>query len=427
VLPELLLARRKSGPLKAIVFVPSRSRCDSLAAALSKVLSRTSPVKVVAHHGSLSKPEREAAERLLNDSHESVAVATSTLEIGIDIGDISSVVLEGPPGSVSSLLQRVGRANRRGGATHVLPLAGNDVEAAILASMLRSALRGELDPSESPRHYSVAIQQIASILKQTPRGRISRPQLAAWLGAEFGNQPANDVIDALIGGDLLETRPDRSIAAAEGVREIMDAPFRLHGNIGGSGSLVPVVDDVTGDPIAWVPRQEIDDALTIAGRHFTAEATDDAIRVRERDPGTSAGALRYAARRAPISRSALRHLAIGVGLPPSALVRRGTDWLHFGGALFGTALSLLGGDSGALSSKDDPRRVSVAAIRPTAEKHWQKLEKFFGFGPFQRMLPADLRQRAVADSFPYRPFDDWIAGFQEVSTTADQNRVLSQA
>ncbi len=133
--------------MKAIVFVPSRARCDALAGVLGRVLHDRARIEVFAHHASLDKAHRERTEEQFKRRDlEAVVVATSTLEVGIDIGDISVVVLDGPPGSVGSLLQRVGRGNRRTDKVYVLATAHNRVQAATLASMLRSAIDGDLDP-----------------------------------------------------------------------------------------------------------------------------------------------------------------------------------------------------------------------------------------------------------------------------------------
>ena len=74
-----------------------------------------------AHHGSLSKEQREFAEKALKqDGRPASAVCTSTLELGIDIGDIESVAQIGPPWTVASLRQRLGRSGRRKGQAAVL-------------------------------------------------------------------------------------------------------------------------------------------------------------------------------------------------------------------------------------------------------------------------------------------------------------------
>lgn len=422
-LADRLLDLRRESKLKSLVFVSSRARCDRVSADLRPLLGGRSPVQVVAHHGSLSKEERERAERVLTEADESVAVATATLEIGIDIGDITTVVLDGPPGSVSSLLQRVGRANRRGGTTHVLPLAGNSIEACILASMLRAARNGDLDHSQPPRHYSVAIQQAASTLKQDGRSRVPRREFVALLEREFGTV-APTIVAGLETGEWLEDREGQLLAPSDALSEIMDSDFRLHGNIGSVGGVVPVVDDVTGEPIAWVPRQSVAKAVQLAGRVFEAELTQDAIRVRERRQSANPETFRYATRRAPMMRTALRHLALGLGLPENALVARSGMWIHFGGALYAAMLRLLGVPGGALSSETDPRSANVEGLLDAARRGWQDLETLFGFGPFQRRLPDELRQASVVDSLPAIPFRQWIESLEETELSEEQARLL---
>lgn len=79
------------------------------------------PNEFFAHHGNLSKAEREQVEqRLRDDPRPTTAVATSTLELGIDIGDVESVAQVGPGWSVASLRQRLGRSGRRAGKPAIL-------------------------------------------------------------------------------------------------------------------------------------------------------------------------------------------------------------------------------------------------------------------------------------------------------------------
>jgi ATP-dependent helicase Lhr and Lhr-like helicase len=79
------------------------------------------PNEFFAHHGNLARAEREAVEtRLREDGRPTTAVATTTLELGIDIGDVESVAQIGPGWSVSSLRQRLGRSGRRRGKPSIL-------------------------------------------------------------------------------------------------------------------------------------------------------------------------------------------------------------------------------------------------------------------------------------------------------------------
>jgi ATP-dependent Lhr-like helicase len=422
---EFLLNLRGNDRLKALVFVASRAECDALTAELSAHLGRRSPIAVVGHHGSLSKEARERAEGVLAHADESVAVATSTLEIGIDIGDITTVVLAGPPGSVGSLLQRVGRANRRGGAVHLVPLATSEAAACTMASMLRAAIAGELDPISSSRHYSVALQQAASCLRAARDGRVGRERFVDILATDFG-APAAAIADELAAGGWITIRPDGRIAATDALGEVMDNPLRLHANIGGAGE-IPIVDDVTGDAIAWVPRQKVGKRIVVAGKTYVATPGEDEIRVKEESPKGSEESVRYSTRRMPLTRAALRHFARGMGLPDSALVEHNGSWIHFGGALFASLLRLTGFEGTAYGSVRDPRKADLGELDIQCARHWASIETLFGFGPFQRALPTSLRKRSVVESVPAAAVRQWQQSLCVGPLSFEQRRILTTA
>jgi superfamily II DNA or RNA helicase len=97
---------------RRLVFAESRSRVEQVTEGL-----RTAGVRTFASHASLSLDERRAAEAAFADEPDCVIVATSTLELGIDVGDLDRVVQVGAPSSTTSFLQRMGRTGRRTGAS----------------------------------------------------------------------------------------------------------------------------------------------------------------------------------------------------------------------------------------------------------------------------------------------------------------------
>ena len=98
-----------------LVFANSRNRTESIAAHLSDLCKRqVVPNEFFPHHGSLAKELREDLEaRLQKETLPTTAICTMTLELGIDIGKVSSVIQVTAPHSVSSLRQRLGRSGRR--------------------------------------------------------------------------------------------------------------------------------------------------------------------------------------------------------------------------------------------------------------------------------------------------------------------------
>ena len=105
-----------------LVFAGSRQSVEIYADRLRELCEREHlPQEFYPHHASLSREHRDFVERRLKDpSKPTTAVCTSTLELGIDIGDISCVAQIGAPFSVSALRQRLGRSGRREGQPAIL-------------------------------------------------------------------------------------------------------------------------------------------------------------------------------------------------------------------------------------------------------------------------------------------------------------------
>jgi ATP-dependent helicase Lhr and Lhr-like helicase len=426
VAEALLAERRATAKLKALVFVPTRARCDRLTGRLARAFTGRCPVVVHAHHGSLDQRHREETEGILTRADESVAVATMTLEVGIDVGDVGVVVLDGPPGSVSSLLQRVGRGNRRSSEVRVIPFALDDVAAVTMASMLRAAVDGDLDPAPETAHYSVAIQQFASIFFQSRRARRKRDELELLLASAFGAK-AQRILEELFGAGWIALTDDGRIGPSEALRELMDSPMRLHGNIGGSGAVIPLVDAVTGDPVAWIPRGNTEARIVVAGASYQADNRGDRVELRYRKKGGAGAQIRYANRGTPLGRTALRHLCVGLGLPDPVVVS-GAEHVHFGGALFARLLTLAGIESGPLRASSDPREALKGDLLAVTDRQWERLEGLCGFGPFHSELPESLRREAVIETVRAHDPVGWLSSMQaQEHVSAEQQRILDGA
>ncbi|MFT7464281.1 MAG: ATP-dependent Lhr-like helicase, partial [Pseudohongiellaceae bacterium] len=131
-----------------LIFVNTRKLAERLAARLTDVLGDGA---VACHHGSLSKDTRLQAEQQLKRGELSVLVATASLELGIDIGDVDLVLQVGSARSIATLLQRVGRAGHGVHRTPkglMFPLTLDELAEA--AALLSTVGRGELDRTLSP-------------------------------------------------------------------------------------------------------------------------------------------------------------------------------------------------------------------------------------------------------------------------------------
>ncbi len=118
---------RLTDPYACIVFSNTRVGAERIGKSLKKVSDAKrsrNPVRV--HHGSLSGSVRKDAENALRSGDNATVVATVTLELGVDIGDLDRVVQIDAPYSVSSLVQRMGRSGRRGGRQELVMFCTDD-------------------------------------------------------------------------------------------------------------------------------------------------------------------------------------------------------------------------------------------------------------------------------------------------------------
>ncbi len=119
---------RLTDPYSCIVFTNSRSSAERTTrslAAFSAAKGSPNPVRI--HHGSISGTLRREAERDLKSEGGSTVVATSTLEMGVDVGGLDRVVQIGAPYTCSSMLQRMGRTGRRGGRREMIVMCVDDL------------------------------------------------------------------------------------------------------------------------------------------------------------------------------------------------------------------------------------------------------------------------------------------------------------
>jgi ATP-dependent Lhr-like helicase len=144
-----------------LVFVNTRKLTERLARQLSMRLGEHN---VMAHHGSMAREKRHLAEQRLRDGELKVLVATASLELGIDIGDVDLVCQIASPRSINAFLQRVGRSGHAVGGVskgRLFPVSRDDlVECAALLLAVRA---GQLDVLHVPEGtLDVLAQQIAA-------------------------------------------------------------------------------------------------------------------------------------------------------------------------------------------------------------------------------------------------------------------------
>ena len=237
------VARRQH--FKVLAFVNSRRVADRLA----EQLQQSSAFKdaVLVHHSSISGDHRERTEREFAARARVICVATSTLELGIDIGDVDLVVLYGLSGGWESFLQRIGRGNRRGDRAKVLCISPHDnsynwLTTLLYFAALRIARTGEVDPTKPLRLHGAVVQQVFSILRERSGGYLRLADIAQVLAPwhHLTRSTVDAIADALVeGGFCLRHGFQNRIGAGNRLHEL-EALRLLWGNFPARSREIPL-------------------------------------------------------------------------------------------------------------------------------------------------------------------------------------------
>lgn len=169
VAARLRLIREYMGKHKSVLLFTNTRSVSEVLTSRFKVWDIDFPVSI--HHGSLAKPSRIAAETGLKQGSLKGLIATSSLELGIDVGRIDLVIQYMSPRQVTRLIQRVGRAGHRIGRVAKGVIIGMDSDDTLEALVIaRRALKEELEPVEIPsKPFDALTHQIAGLLLKKRR------------------------------------------------------------------------------------------------------------------------------------------------------------------------------------------------------------------------------------------------------------------
>lgn len=204
VYPKILEAIRAHR--STIVFTNSRLLCERMAQKLNEMAGEE---LVLAHHGSISHKRRSEIEEKLKSGALPALVATSSLELGIDMGAVDQVILIESPGSSARGLQRIGRAGHGVGQIsegQIFPkYRGDLLECAVVAQHM---LRGEIEATRVPKNcVDVLAQQIVAMIamddykvddldaivrRASPYAELSRDVLTGVLDMLSGRYPSDE-------------------------------------------------------------------------------------------------------------------------------------------------------------------------------------------------------------------------------------------
>ena len=262
---------------KALVFVNSRSVAEKL---MKMSAGRIRNLHI--HHSSLSLATRKASEEAFSSQDGACIICTSTLELGIDIGDLDVVVQVGAPNSVSSFLQRMGRSGRRGKSAYVAWVLQNPCELLCSLAIIECAIQKEVEDLTPPKKpYNVLLQQIFLYLHN--HSRVSRKQLAASvLSPPVFSDIAPTIIDGivthLVETGYLTTDGEMVMLGTEAERVFGRSNWKdLYSVISGGGEYRAVTPDgeVVGKLDARFVNSKNSDEISLGGQSWSMVKCDE--------------------------------------------------------------------------------------------------------------------------------------------------------
>jgi ATP-dependent Lhr-like helicase len=418
---------------KILVFVNSRNQAD-LAGLYQHEPFKHTPV--YGHHGSLSKDSREATETRFKSDRRAICLATMTLEVGIDIGDVDLVVCMDPPFSLGSFLQRIGRGCRRlEGKTRVLCAARDKASEYIFEALVAQSSIGVPETPAAPIRRSVVVQQTLAYLRQVEKHARTIEQcqktLALTVQPHFTAEKVAKVLEAMAGENLLRLENNVAEPGVEGWNFIESR--RIFNNIGSSFADVALVDADTGRQLANVRGLKPGVKGVQIGGHSYELVGSQSGRIRKiRVTSENQPAPTYAARKLPYSADVGVALARRFEIEPNELLM-----LNLGDTL--AAFTWLGQlQNLALEGLLARRKITAEAssfclhfrsphpadclrvLQELASEHSLEnplldlpVEKVIDMGPYFKLLDKEQQRQSRGDWFQLDALRSFITGLEK--------------
>jgi ATP-dependent Lhr-like helicase len=410
---------------KALVFCNSRREVESYAAAVRE----RSPFgdAVFVHYSNLEGKRRHEIEQRFGALAAAVCFATSTLELGIDIGSIDVILLIGAPGSTASFVQRAGRGSRRKEAIHVCCFYRTALEKLTFEALHMATDFATTVSVPHPFRPSVAIQQTFSLIKQSPKGSVRMAELTRMFAEMLDASDVAGIIAELESLRYLQVGRPGEWRVGERLNLLADQqsnPYQslsLHSNVKGSTApKVAVRDQHSGQTVAHVDAQWLAQTVfTLEGRAVNVEWSDgESVLVRAAAPRAEGENLRFISSRQVLTFDLAQRLPIRLGLNPGdAPLVQGEDgwlWFHWLGDIYGTVLrKLIAGHVPVKATE----QLGICLLFPDGAPHgilhlwtdgdlldsldemYRQLEPMLDLGPFHHLLSAEMRRRTVIEQF----------------------------
>lgn len=381
----------------ALIFANARAKVELLTDAMVSIAEQQCwPIETFAHHGSLGRDHRiDVEERLRKGEAPTQVVCTSTLELGIDIGDVRIVGQVGPAPSSASLKQRVGRSGRRVGEPQILRqcvelrrvTAQDDLLDRLHLPLIQSLatieclLAGEYEtPNLGDLHLSTLIQQILSRVIQGRQGETAATLFRELCGPQAAFSMVDkatfiDVLRALGDGEVLE-QTDGGLLLPGRVGELLSQHYSFYATFHTPEEFLVLGPE--GKRLGTIPLDDPlreGELLVYAGRRWRVDHIDPVARIIKVSPGAKGRPPLYSSVGLSVSRCVqqrMKAILAGSEVPPyldqvgaaalaaargayacsgagASLIVGGEtecEWYHFQGSKAGATLAALLADEG---------------------------------------------------------------------------------
>lgn len=431
---------RARGWKKALVFCNTRAEVEQYAA-FTRAHHSPFGAAVYVHYSNLEPQRRQEIEELFAQAETAICFASSTLELGIDIGSIDGVMLIGPPGSKDAFRQRVGRANRRKKTVYVACFYRTALER-VLFDVLISQYEGHtVATSFRP---SVAIQQIFSLLKASPSGGIRLNPLVTLFAGWLSGADLEAIIGELQGLSYLKVARPGEWRAGERLNRLIDlqsaerVPLSIYSNLQINNDTVAIRDLNSQRVVAHVDRLMFDNnQLVLEGWRLNVEWVDEsALWVSSSKVNNALSATFYRSARPVLNHYMTRPIPQQLGLSadsaPLVAVGDGWLWFHCLGDVYGRAILDLLGYTLHVQAHHSPALCLHLTDVLTTLPLWTTsditryvldntriYERLLSLGAYHHLLPPPLKRRAVVEQFNVAGFQDIVRGLKIVQTEVD--------
>lgn len=429
---DYLKTFRQRGWRKALVFCNTRAEVEAYATAVRAAQSVFGEA-IYVHYSNLEKERRHEIEQQFALAEAAICFASSTLELGIDIGSIDVALLIGAPGNAESFIQRIGRTNRRETKVRATCFYRTPLEHLMFEALPTAAMQlpaGVFMPS-------VAIQQIFSLLKQSPTAALRFKPLCELFDGLLSKTDLRNILGDLQTRGYLkasrmgEWRAEHRLHRLVDMQATEQPDLSLYSNIQSSGGQVKIRDQFSQRIVANVDRQWFArEVLTLEGQPLNVTWYDgDALWVTAYRGRDTAIPLHYLSARQMLGYELAQQLCLQVGLSvgTAPLIPCEAGWLcfHWLGDIYGQALlDLL---SYTLSAEatlqpglcvllhDECRHLPIFTteqVNRYLADSYRRYETMLATGAFYHLLPLDLRRRTIIEQFNVPRFMQALAALQ---------------